>query len=277
MRDGNAREYMLFLSDSKLSFELEVSNYTMKAVAGELSKTFVAHMQSKRTFAAFAKIKSDVTKKPLPSLDASSLKYFQHDFNKNGKYKTVFNIDISSAYATILYNEDYITEETFKYLKGLKKQERLASLGMLASRKKHFSFVKGNPIEVNERVSETSNFFFYAVKRTYEVMNNLKQICGTDYLFTWVDGIYFLPNDEALISCCEYLDFLNLGYKVEILTDFEVSLKDEYVSVSFFKDKDFKVFRLPSRDTEFRSLIMEATILYNSKMKHEKTKISPAR
>lgn len=281
MRNGNAREYMLFLTASGISFDLQCSNYTMKATVADkelagLNKTFVANMQSKRTFAAFAKIKSDIKDKPVPDIANSNVRYFQHNFKDEAFFPEVYNVDISSAYATILFNDGIISEETFKYLNCMTKQERLAAVGMLASRKKNFAFRNGNPHNMSETVSPTSGFFFYAVKRTFEIMDTLKMICGENYLFTWVDGIYFLPNDEQLLDCCEYLETTNLKYKTERLTDFRIRIKPSYVDLQFWKGDKIKIFKLPSGDTEFKTILMDATILYNSTNKNEKSKIKNA-
>lgn len=281
MRNGNAREYLFFLTDLGLDFMLQCSNYTMKATVNSknsiLNKTYVANLQSKRTFAAFAKIKSDIKTKEIPPIKNKDVKYFQHDFKSDTSIPEVWNIDIKSAYATILFNEKYISEDTFKYLCSLTKQERLASVGMLASKKKIFEFKRGNPIQIGEKVAETSGIFFYAVHRTFEIMDELKRICGQNYLFTWVDGIYFKPDEKVLLDCLQALEKFKLQYKAEVLTDFTIKIKSTYIDLKFFKEGKVKIFKLPSADTEFKSILMDATILYNSKIKtNEKSKIKNA-
>jgi hypothetical protein len=275
MRKGNAKEYIQFMRNSKLPFQLSCSNYTTRLKAGELSKTFVANMQSKRTFAAYAKIKSDLKDKPVPKINQDTLIYFQHDFKKDIYIDEVVNIDIRSAYATVLFNDGLISKETFAYLAKIKKHERLASVGMLASRKKNFEFVNGEPVSMEEVVSETSGFFFHAIKRTHELMNNLKKLCGNNYLFTWVDGIYFLPDPEAISKCLQELEQHNFEYKVENLTEFDVSIKQHKILVTFKKEGESKIFNLPSPTSEFKSIIVDSLIsLNNQKAKqNEKSKI----
>lgn len=284
MRKGNARAYMQFLQDSKIPFELECSNYTIAISASdELQQKFVANMQSNRTFAAFAKIKSNVKDKPVPLINKDDIVYFIHDFKQSSFISKVINIDLKSCYATVLFNDGMITEDTFKYLSRLNKQERLASVGMLASRKKKFSFSSNSDIyDFSEKVSPTSAFFFYAVKRTYEIMTDLRNIIGNSYLFTWVDGIYF--SDETKVAeCREYLAQINFKYTIDELKDFDLRVLDKKILLLFKKwdnkkgDYGIKTFNLPSPTTEFQNLTLKAIQSLNNKSKkHEtgKSKIS---
>lgn len=278
MRRGNAKQYIEFMRKTKLPFELSCSNYTTKVKADNLTKTFVANMQSKRVFAAFQKLKGDLKGKPTPKINPDSLIYFQHDFNKDVYIDNVINIDIRSAYATVLYNDGLISKASFDYLLKIKKQERLASVGMLASRKKNFTFRNGEPISVEEVVSETSGFFFHAIKRTHELMSDLRKICGNSYLFTWVDGIYFLPDENVYENCVSLLQKTNFQFKAEALTEFDVSIKQNKILVTFKKEGELKIFNLPTPTSEFKSLVVDSLILLNNQKtkKDEKSKVKNA-
>lgn len=280
MRMSNAREYLDFMIKTGNHFILTASNYSMKIEHLEddfLDRKYIATDQSKRTFAAFSKLKHDLKEKEVPRIDPSTLTYFQHDFRGDMYVERVINIDLKSAYATILYNDGFISEETFRYLGSASKKERLASVGMLASRKRIFNFHKGEPIgEPEENVSPNAGFFFHAVKRTYEIMSELKRIVGQRYLYTWVDGIYFLPGtDEALADCMQYLTDIDIKYSLDYLTEFEVLVQSDNVRVQFKKEGKRKIFNLPSVSTEFKRLSLEAIILLNKKIKeNEQSKIS---
>ena len=88
-------------------------------------------MQSKRCFAAFAKIKSDVLKVMPPEISGDKLIYFQYDFTKSVSHDTVYNIDLKSAYAAVLFKEGFITKKTWEYLKSVDKEDRLATVGKI--------------------------------------------------------------------------------------------------------------------------------------------------
>ena len=258
MRMGNARAHITYLIASHLNFILTSSNYTT-AVETEYSKDkYVQTMQSNRTFACFAKLKKDLKDKKIPNVTREEVRYFQHDFKKNAKYEKVYNIDIKSAYATILYIDGFITKDTFEYIQKCSKQERLASVGMLASRKKIFQFKKGLPITEEEVISEKSGLFFYAVKRTFEIMDELKRICGSNYLYTWVDGIYFLPCDRIKKECISLLEDNSFKCSFDVLSKFEINIKTDHTIVTFKKDDKKKIFNLPSQITEFKRIMIDA-------------------
>jgi len=233
----------------------------------EKKDKYVQTMQTNRTFACFAKLKSNLKDKPIPDIDNSMVSYFVHNFKKPIYVDYVTNIDIKSAYATILFNDDLITKETYEYICKSKKKERLASVGMLASRKKIFAFKTGAVIDEKEIISEKSGFFFYCVKRTAEHMAEIQRICGKDYLYTWVDGIYYLPNTNTDFLCETYLHESGFNYKLNQLTEFEVQFKIDCILVTFKQDGKRKLFNLPLPVTEFKRIMMDAIMQANHKPK----------
>ena len=236
-----------------------------------VDQKFVQSMQSKRCFAAFAKLKADVRKKPIPKIDKDDLIYFQHDFKDYAKHDKVFNVDLKSAYATCLYNAGYISEETSNYLAKISKNDRLASVGMLASKKKVFDFGKdGEPFHYEEHVSELENFFYFAVQQTHEIMSKLKAACGHNYLFTWVDGIYFIPDEEILSRCLYILAEHKFNWSFDELTNFEVKPLGSYIKVTFDKDDKFKRFAIPTQQSQFRKLASDVLISLNNKKQKSK-------
>jgi hypothetical protein len=256
---------MNFLKSIEIPFEMFSSNYTVEFAAEGLSKKYVHSMQSNRAFACFAKLKSDLKNKPVPEIDMREIRYFIHDFKSNESIGDVINIDLKSAYATVLFRDGYISEHTYNYICKGTKQERLTSVGMLASKKQHFKFSGGkiicDPVEI---VSPISNFFFYCVKRTGEIMEELKSIAGNDYLFTWVDGIYMRPNIPVMEECEKYIESIGHRYSTEWLRDFTVSVKPKFVNVHFLKmskgEWKPKPFNLPHADSEFKKLMVEAIL-----------------
>lgn len=247
------------MKDANIPFDLTCSNYTTKIESNLLDRKFVYSMQSNRCFAAYAKVKRDVKSKPIPEIDKEDLNYFEHDFKKTCQIEKVFNIDLKSAYATILLLDGYITKETYKYLTSLPKHDRLASVGMLASQKKIFAFDRRGTIRTYEQsISPLENFFYYAVKRTFEIMQDLRSILRRSYLFTWVDGIYFTPDMDGLMGCEDYLRRIGFRYSEEILTDWNVRVVSGAVKLSFVKEGRVKSFSLPARQSQFALLMADA-------------------
>lgn len=216
-------------------------------------------MQSNQTFAAYAKVKKDVKDKEVPKINKDDLSYFEHDFKESCSIDRVYNVDLKSAYATILYNDGFITKDTFLYLSRLPKHDRLAAVGMLASKKKAFVFDKrGSVRSYEETISQLENFFYFAVQRTFEIMQTCKMLLGQNYLFTWVDGIYFKSSMEGLIACEDYLRSIGFRYSEEILSDWTVRVVKGAVKLHFVKEGKVKSFSLPARETEFAQIMSEA-------------------
>jgi len=264
LRGSNARAYMNYLKKIGVPFEMFISNYQVHFKTELFDKKFVHSMQGNRVFACYAKIKKDVKTKPIPDINREQLSYFVHDFKADRYVGDVINIDLKSAYATILYRDGYITRDTFDYISKGTKQDRLVSVGMLASRKQHFKFDGGKIVFNDEIISEFSNFFFYAVKRTSEIMADLKTICGSRYLFTWVDGIYMLPDPDTVKQCEDYVEQCGFKYTTEQLREFEVKIEQKQVRVHFLKlskgEWKPKPFTLPLVNSEFKRLMIEAIL-----------------
>lgn len=262
MRKNNARHVVNYLVAKKLPFNLTASNYTALIEAENIKEKFVMSIQSNRTFAAFAKIKSNVKDKPVPEIDREQLRYFQHNFKRTCEYPKVYNIDLKSAYATILRNDGLITEETFRYLSKCTKPERLACVGMLASKKQFFEFKDGVPTQTHTTESPFCNFFYHAVQRTDEIMTILKEACAHSYLFTWVDGIYY-ADDGATSHMQDILFSNNFKNSYEVLEDFKVKIFEGKIKVSYLKDGEKKQINMPTTNTEFQRLTTNAIQLVN--------------
>lgn len=280
LRKGDARALVRFLLQTNVRFDLIRSNYTMEIKSELINDKFVSQMQGKSTFAAFAKIKSNVKDKKIPNVTRDELIYYQHNFKQSFFAYQVSNIDLTCAYATVLYNEKIITSDTLAYLLRLPKQARLVSVGMLASRKKTFSYKEGVIIDYEERISDYSPFFYLAVKRTFEIMSELKKICGDKYLFTWVDGIYFQPCEATQKKCEDYLYSISFGFKFEMLQKFTVKFLPKKILLTFKKYSEkkgweTKMFNLPHKETLSEKVALD--IVKHKTQKNENAIIASAK
>lgn len=245
-----------------MPFVMEVSNYTTRIISQNYNLYFVKKEQANRVFAGYAKIKSDLKDKVLPEIDMSRNRYYDTCFKGEGFYSDlVHNIDIKNAYPSILFNAGYIRKETFDYLNKMAKQDKLAALGMLASRKDIFSYSRsGAIIKTEERISPLSNFFFYCVQQTEFIIQSCKTQIFQDYfLFSWVDGIYYLNDNPELQQVCQWYlkEKFNLDSTFQKLTNFEVILKKDSYKIKFLDEKERnKVFNIPLPETELKLKII---------------------
>lgn len=245
----------------KIPFEMTLTNYTTRIKSDYKDIHFLRSAQSKQMFCAYAMLKKDVVNSPVPDVDQNALVYHSIGFNQSQKHPTVYNIDLKSAYATCLLNNGLIRKKTFDYLSKLPKLDRLAAVGMLAGRKTIFLMDEnGNPVSEETKISELENYFFFCVKEVGELMGFAASYMGASYLFTWVDGIYFLPGGQDGEESARgfykiFRDwFLERGYKVtfEVLNDFSVTSFRDTWKVSFKKDGDPKNFNIPKKELDLK-------------------------
>ena len=239
----------------KIPYKITLSNYTTRIKSEAYDLHFMKQEQSNRTFAAFAKCKKDCLKKPLPIIQKDKLKYFSHKFKEGNFYAdTIYNFDLKSAYAQILFNDGYISKDTFIYLSRLPKLSRLAAVGMMASKKNIYEISEDGKILSEEKIiSPTSNYFFYCVQRMAEIIKGAADILGNGFLFSWVDGIYFndcpeTVKQDAKIIIEEYFKKIKTPVTFEILTEFEIQENEDYFKTTYRKEGKLKVINIAKEE-----------------------------
>lgn len=248
----NVRTWVEMFERSGKPFTVTVSNYTTSIKHPDYEIKYLKHLQSNQVFAAAAKLKSDLKNKEIPDIDPDASKYFHTNIKGSFYADKIYNIDIKSAYATILKNGGFISDDTFAYISALSKTDRLACLGMLASKKNHFEYKGSRLIKTWEEVNPLSNFFFYCVQRTEFIIQELiTQIFREDFIFSWVDGIYFSSKFELSEVAAWYLkENHGLESKSAILTDFNCEKKEYHYRIDFKDEKDLlKTFCIPAPET----------------------------
>jgi hypothetical protein len=253
LKKQNFKDFEKIIHLAKVPYTITLSNYTQTIESEFLSFKEIEQKKDVRFFAGCSKVKKDCLKMPLPELEKEFL--FYNDFNIDKEYflDEIYGVDINNCYGTILHNEGYISAETYEYLNKLKKLDRLASIGSLASNKKIFSFnANGELINFEDKIKETENYFYHAVKRTFEIMKECKDVMNiNDYLFTWVDCIYFREPD-TMQNVIEVLEKYKLKYKIKKYTQFLVIQKNDFYKLSFFEDEKQKFFNVPLKDNTIK-------------------------
>lgn len=221
---------------------------------------FLKKAQSNRMFAGYNMIKSDIAGFQV-KVNEKYIKYYQTNFKQDKLYADfIYQIDINSCYPSILLNAGMICEDTFKYLASLSKENRLAAIGMLASRKNIFHFDGKGEIQNHEVAkSKYSDYFFYCVQETYKIMDECRMILGNDFLFIWVDAIYFSGNPE---KADKIVDFLRNSYKLKSsinkLTEFEIEFRGSHYRVRYIdKDGDSTFMNIPSVEQEEKAELLK--------------------
>lgn len=243
----NVRAFIAFVRSSGFPHKIKITNYTTEIQSDLFNRYFMQTSRGKSCFAAYSKLKRDVAGVAPPDIDKGKLHYFAHDFRKDLEPQTVLNLDLKSAYATALYNAGCVSEDTALYLGKIPKLDRLAAVGMLASKKHVFEYdEKGKLSRYYKEVAPTENFFYLAVHLVQNIMDELKAICGQDYLFTWVDGIYFKPREGLADELIKAAEEAKYRCTLETLNNFRVSIGSKVIHIDFDKDGKEKRFKIPA-------------------------------
>lgn len=256
-----------------IPFKMIVSNYTTEIKSDYIHIRYLKNAKSSMAFMAYSKVQKDVKGKECKEADVQYLKYYQTGFNFSDIYADeLYNIDIKSAYASILLNDGYITQGTFDFMAKLPKQERLAAVGMLAGRKHIFHYdEKGEQLSFEEVKNPNGKYFFYAVEKTFEVMDYAKMILGNSYCFSWVDSVYFSDKEKAFEVQTMLADKFKLKSSFDVLNEFEVKTiiknsEQKYYNLRYRKgERIVKNFSIPYPDTTNRQAIFNYLIEINKK------------
>ena len=227
----NWRHYANYIKSLKTPYEVQSSNYCTRFICGNINLNFMTTQQPNCVFAAYNMIKKNIKDKKIvpPKVYLDDIAYFNFSIPEeimNKTYPEIWNVDIKSAYSSILTKEGIIEPDTVKMLGRIPKTSRLVSIGMLASKKNYRHYDENNKLIHFETITaETSPFFFLCVKKTGEYIAMCEQEIRNDFIFSWVDGIYFFSE-----SSCKKIEkiLLELGLKYKTRKYFDFFVKKSY-------------------------------------------------
>lgn len=246
------------LNEDNETYYITLTNYTCLIETKEYDYHFLKHLQRPVVFAIARELQRymDTTlDHSLEHIDRDIMKYYSTKLLRKPMYKhKAYNIDINAAYPTCLLNNKFIDEKLYNRLMELNKDERLASIGMLAARKRRFLFIKGESVEYWDNESEYSRYFFYCVRTISEIIWKCEITAGTSFIFSWVDGLY--TTDKKAADQCKRL-IEELGYKctIAVLTDFNYMPLKNKIQITFMKDKENKLFNIPVENNRLAEIL----------------------
>lgn len=266
----NEAEIITDLIREKIDFDVLATNYTTEIKLIDSGHSYFFSANSRLNFKLFgtlSKLKKETANIIIPDSAEGKISYYS--LNKNnfkprngaGTYKKVFNIDITAAYATVLKNKKYISTELFNTIMKLPKMDRLAIVGMLATKKVIYEIRNGKEksarIETDE---QRRKIFFEASKVIDEILFLCRQAAENSFLFFWVDGIY-LKDTAAHDKIKNILSENGLNYKEQVLTDFNYIIDSEVIYINYINQEGTKKqFNLPINQKEkIISTIKKAT------------------
>ena len=236
--------------EAGLDFQVKHSNYNTQIIGAESVLKFIQTEHNTRVFIAYNKIVSDLKKSP------KTVEVLQGDWStdnfdsKNGlkpcSYKSVLNLDITSAYPYCLFIHNLITLDTFNYLMKLPKIERLPAIGMTAKKSVWIDYKKGKAVTWDLQSGEYANIFFFVIQQITDLMAWAADIAGEDFLFYWVDGIFLKSNisKKKLKEITGIFAEQGYYYKYENVKDFSVVRENDKLFINMIKNGEEKPYTM---------------------------------
>lgn len=246
------------LNEDKESYLLSLSNYTCLIETSDLDYYFAKHMQRQIVFSIYRELKrymDSYIDKTIDYIDRDKMVYYSANIKTKPFYiPKAYNVDINAAYPTCLFNNKMIDQRLYFKLMQLSKQERLAAIGMLASRKRRFKIIEGEVAEYWDDESQYSKYFFFCVQEISRIIFHCEITAGNSFIYSWVDGLY-LSDKKAAEICRKQIS--DTGYKCTVseITDFQYTPDDSKIRISFTKDKENKLFNIPIQNNSLSQIL----------------------
>jgi len=250
------RSQMQIMNELGWDYTIQHGTYTTKIHSPVGIMTLSTIQFSNKVFVAANMVQRDCLKTDLGSKilteKHSKMNYANTEFYDELNDPVVYNIDIKGAYASCLKNNNLITQQTYNYLMGLKKDERLPSVGMLAKSHIKYIYKGGECVEVIPFRSQTSELFFYLIQQIDEIMREIKWILGNDFIYYWVDGVFLRWNtpQKKIDEVMKYLESLQYNYTFQECYDFKYRNRDGQCVISMYKDNEFKEWNFRSSNAD---------------------------
>ena len=236
--------------EAGLDFQVKHSNYNTQIIGQESVIKFIQTEHSIKVFIAYNKIVADL-KKSDKTVEILQGEWSTENFDsKNGlkpcSYKTVLNLDITSAYPYCLFINKLICLDTFNYLMALPKNERLPAIGMIAKKSVWIDYQKGKAMTWDVKTGEYANIFFFVIQQITDLMAWAADIAGDDFLFYWVDGIFLKPtiSKKKLQEITGIFAEQGYYYKYENVKNFSVVRENDKLYINMIKNGDEKPYTM---------------------------------
>ena len=239
--------------ENEKDFTLKRTGYTVTLDSKRVKYLITSTIGGGELFKAANKIKKDVKNSNFIIDIAPKNTIFYYSVNKSIQtgttiYDKLYNIDITSAYATVLLNNNIITKETYNYLRTISKPNRLKAVGMLATQTAIYEFINGMPISFKiKSIPDQRNIFLFCCYEIGRIMDEISIAIGKDFIFYWVDGIYF-KNEKNKEIIQNILNNYNYKHTFEQLNNFEIINKLNYIDINFDRKEKRKKFCVPKNN-----------------------------
>lgn len=231
-----------------IPYKIKQGTYTTTLESGMGKFKFFSNDFPKRVFVAANMIKKDV-KDSFKSPEIMNTKHMKTNYGSSDNIQNiittdVLNIDLSGAYVQALWHTGIITERTYQYLLKLPKMERLPAIGMLATSYVELYYENGKCTKFAPHRAETSEIFFHLIDEINFVMKDIEYMLGKDYIFHWVDGVFFKKetHKNVIKNIEDFLLELDYPFKYELVDTFKVRKQEDVIRIEMYKNNKYKKY-----------------------------------
>jgi len=242
----------------KANFEVHNSNYTTSIVYPKTGyrHKFITSNLNKMAFIAHAKMKVDILKNAPAefwnnNFEKDILLFDCTEEEKNEDFNLIINFDLKNAYPTALLKAGFLSEETAQFIEKRNKLHRLQAIGIFAGQKNIFRYEKGILSEVDFWQNPLKNVYFFAAKKTDNIIRSAARISGDSFLFFWFDGIYIRPHRRAEKMITDFFETHKIEYKKELIKYLNINYTSGKAFISYTDTKlERKTFAIPTRSQQ---------------------------
>jgi hypothetical protein len=169
-------------------------------------------------------------------------------------YTDVWEADISHAYYRACYVLKFISYALYqKIVNKLTKHDRLRLLGCIATRKVLNYYEKGVKNEDKKELKEDTllrSAWFKITNYIDSAMIDFKERLGKDFLFYWVDGIFFrgidytdiFKNNAKFLALDRVKRIYDIDFKIIPVEKFTLTNMGDYLEIKIKKQDKEKVY-----------------------------------
>ncbi len=179
-------------------------------------------------------------------------------------FENVYAIDITKAYYYCAFNSGLLSESFFKRTLAIPKFMRLRLLGSIATLKHIYNYnAKGELVSVDTKYNKLNRKIWdYIVNEIDTVIQKCADALQKQFLFYWVDGIFFKERDfhnklsQNLVT--HLLEKNNYKYTVKKLDKIELYHFGKTLRLEVYKDGESTgVYTIPKKQVKKYILLDE--------------------
>lgn len=163
-------------------------------------------------------------------------------------FQNVLEADITKAYYQAARNLKFISPDFYQTCLNLPKEQRLKLLGSIAVRKYINTFESGKHTEQEIKADELMRkAWFLICNHVAECMQEIQNEMSPDFLFYWVDGIYFKDKPENKRIVEKIGKKYNFAFKFVKIDKMQSNNLGSHIELELEKDGEKKLFYPPKK------------------------------